>query len=373
VGDDIRLRANSSINVSGGTVNLNPADAFITEGTVGNAATIAVTNTGTLNIDVTAARSDNNSVTLGQNDEMTVLGPNANVVITGQASSAIQIDGSLNLFQSGRVTVEGGTTTISSSAVVDGGTVGDSGTLEIKSDILIAGDADITNAPNLRINTTEDVTIVGTTANTGTKGWGIITIDQADLMTSGTTTIDTTINNIDANTIVINSGTLMLDDDNQISNTTDMVLAGGTFNTNNYDEVLGTLTLTEDSIIDFGNLPLDGSILKFADSSGQTWNPAATLTIINWNGIFEAGNGIDQLFFGTDGNGLTQVQRSQIYWADNNKQNTRHLSDGEVVPVPEPAAFAAAFGLTALIGWRERKRIVAIVHQLNRRIKRSHL
>lgn len=367
VGDDIRVRANSSINVSGGTVNLNPADAFITEGTSGNAATIAVTNTGALNIDVTSARSDDNAVTLGEFDEMTVQGSNANVTITGQADSAIQIDGSLNLFESGRVTVEEGTTTISSTAIVDGGTIGDSGTLELKGDLVIAGDADITNAPNLTFNTPNDVSISSAAPDTSSKGWGVITQDS-----TGTVTIDTTINNIDANTVVINSGTLMLGDDNQIANTTNMVLNGGTFNTNNNDEILGTLTLTADSTIDFGNLPLDGSILKFADSSGETWDPDATLTIINWDGIPTTGNGIDQLFFGTDGNGLTETQRAQIFWSDNGLQQTLHLSDGEVVPVPEPGAIAAALGLTALIGWRERKRIVAIVHLLNRPIKSSH-
>jgi len=361
VGDDIRVRANSSISVSGGTVNLNPGDAFITEGTSGNEASIAVTGSGSLNIDVSGARSADNTIRLGQYDAMTVQGAGASINLTGQTNSAIDIDGSLNLFNSGTVTVEQGTTTINSTAILDGGASGSSGTLELKGDLNIAGDADITNAPNLTFNTADDISISGTIAGTSTKGWGVIT--QEGL---GTTTIENSINNIDANTINITSGTLMLGDDDQISNTTNMVLAGGTFSTNNYDEILGTLTLTADSVIDFGNNALDGSILKFADSSSVDWNPDARLTIINWNGVATYGNGIDQLFFGTTGNGLTSQQLSQIYFADYGDSDyylnngNLHLADGEVVPIPEPRAIVAAFGLTMLICWRERKRLRAL-------------
>jgi autotransporter-associated beta strand protein len=352
VGDDIRVRANSSISVSGGTVNLNPADAFITEGTAGNAASIAVTGTGSLNIDITGARSVDNAISLGQHDVMTVQGAGASATFTGQVGSAIDINGRLRLLNSGTLTVEQGTTTINATAIVDGGISTSSGTLKLRDDLIIAGDADITNAPNLTFDTPNDISISGTAAETSTKGWGVIT--QEGL---GTTTIDASINNIDANTIVITGGTLMLDDDNQIANTTNMVLAGGTFNTNNHDEIVGTLTLTANSIIDFGDTPADGSILKFADSSGETWNTGATLTVINWDGIFKTGDGIDQLFFGTNGNGLTDTQRAQIVFSDYPGSNVIHLPDGEVVPVPEPGAIAATFGLTALIGWRERKRI----------------
>lgn len=325
------------------------------------AANIEVTGTGALNIDISGARSDDNAIRLGEFDQMTVDGANAQVSLTGQTDSAIDINGRLNLYNNGRVVVEQGTTTINSTALVDGG-AGTSGTLEVRDDIVIAGDADITRAPNLNFNTANDISISGTASATGTIGWGVVSQTG-----TGTTTIDASINNIAATTIVIDSGTLMLGDDDQIANTTNMVLAGGTFSTNNNDEVLGTLTLSADSIIDFGNNAADGSILKFADSSNETWDPTATLTIINWDGIDTTGNGIDQLFFGTTGTGLTAQQRSQIVWADYPGNDTIHLPDGEVVPVPEPGAIAATLGLSALIGWRERKRLAIIAKKLRRR------
>ncbi|MEM0966626.1 MAG: PEP-CTERM sorting domain-containing protein, partial [Verrucomicrobiota bacterium] len=73
-----------------------------------------------------------------------------------------------------------------------------------------------------------------------------------------------------------------------------------------------------------------------------------------------------QLFFGSNDSGLSAQQRSQIVFADFPGDETIQLADGEVVPVPEPAAIAATLGLAALIGWRERRRIISISKKMQR-------
>lgn len=230
------------------------------------------------------------------------------------------------------------------SGTVSGGTQGGTkGTLESSGGDFVNNGATFTNAPNLTSTTS------GSNALTGSQGYtGIGTLTMAG---SGSFTLEQT---IAAQTIDIQSGTLLLGADNRIGNSTNMILSGGTFATNGFSDQLGTLTLTQDSIIDFGG---GDSILRFADSSGEAWDPNATLTIVNWGGTPFDGGGADQLFFGGNDSGLTQAQLGQIVFADYPGFGTAQLADGEVVPVPEPGAIAAAFGLAALIGWRERKRL----------------
>ena len=160
-------------------------------------------------------------------------------------------------------------------------------------------------------------------------------------------------------TIIINGGTLVLDADEQIDDQTNMVLNGGTLQLNGNSETLGTLTLAADSVIDFGDFSTDSSsdpaILTFADSSGIAWDPDATLTIRNWRGTPIDGDGDDQFVFGNFLGTLTEQQLSQVVFEGYGP--LIQLDDGEIVPVPEPRAYAAMAGLLALVGWRERQRL----------------
>jgi MYXO-CTERM domain-containing protein len=147
-----------------------------------------------------------------------------------------------------------------------------------------------------------------------------------------------------------------------------MTLNGGTFNTGGLSEHelsgvivtpgIGALTLANSSIIDLGN---GASILAFANSSAQTWN--GTLSIYNWSGTLVAGNGADQLYFGTDPTGLSSTQLSQIsFYSDS---GTTFLGDagfangldGEIVPVPEPGTWLAAALAFGALAFTQRRRI----------------
>jgi hypothetical protein len=121
---------------------------------------------------------------------------------------------------------------------------------------------------------------------------------------------------------------------------------------------MGAVTLSSNSVIDLGG---GASVIAFANSSAQTWT--GTLSIYNWSGTPGAGNGTDQLYFGTDATGLTAEQLGQIaFYSDS---GTTFLGwagyandlDGEVAPVPEPSTwFATALALGAL-GFTQRRRM----------------
>ena len=68
------------------------------------------------------------------------------------------------------------------------------------------------------------------------------------------------------------------------------------------------------------------------------------------------GDGNDQISFGTDFNGLTQRQRSQIVFSDYSSLPIKHLSHGGIVPVPEPQFYAGGGLLLAVIAYYERRR-----------------
>lgn len=96
-------------------------------------------------------------------------------------------------------------------------------------------------------------------------------------------------------------------------------------------EELGRFILASNATIDLAG---SASQLSFADSSGETWDAAATLVVLNWNGNL-SGGGAEQLRFGTDSSGLTPAQLSQIRFSTTTSTNlysAKILNTGEVVP-----------------------------------------
>jgi MYXO-CTERM domain-containing protein len=165
-------------------------------------------------------------------------------------------------------------------------------------------------------------------------------------------------------TITVNAGgTLLLSGTtaNRINNSAGIVLNGGEFNSAGLIEGaastpgMGALTLLSSSVIDLAN---GASLLAFANSSAETWT--GTLSIHNWTGTVGVGNGTDQLYFGSDATGLTGTQLGQILFFSDDGTNLLGsgliLSDGEVVPVPEPSTWAAAALAFGAIAFLQRRR-----------------
>jgi len=222
----------------------------------------------------------------------------------------------------------------------------------------------VSDAGNSQLILTGDNTISGTA-----------TVEEGTLELAGTGSNES-LGNIDE--IVMEGGTLLLSASDQVNDSADVTLDGGNITvSDNFDheDTMGTLTLSDSATIDFGSRATnDQSILRFADSTGQTWAMGEILTIVNWSGNYSpngqigvkdpnatGGGGQDQLFFGSDLNGLSLSQISQIRFVDPaglapGTYEAIILSTGEIVPVPEPATVLTAALLLGFAFWTERRR-----------------
>lgn len=220
-----------------------------------------------------------------------------------------------------------------------------SGTLVLGSGVVFGASMTFSNAPNITINNSGAASISGSSVS----GLGTVTKQGA-----GTLTLNT---GLSANTIDIQSGTLLMGGDNLIGNSTAIRLGGGTLGTGGNDDTVGTLTLAANSTIDFGS---GSSILHFANSSAVGWTNGTTLYIANWDGAWKGG-GTDQLFFGNALGSLSGGQISQIRFLNPNGlpiiMPGLLLSTGEIVPVPEPATVGLGALLLGSLGFRERARL----------------
>ncbi len=166
-------------------------------------------------------------------------------------------------------------------------------------------------------------------------------------------------NSFSPGSIQIDAGaTLQLATNNQIGDTTGLILNGGTFRVGTasagFSDVLGALTLSASSTIDLGAWTTGLRQLTFANSSAITWT--GTLTITNWQGVSLQSSSVAEILFGTGG--LTSTQLGQIYFANQNINGGALIgAGGELAPIPEAPVCAAAMALVGFIGWRERRRI----------------
>ena len=120
-------------------------------------------------------------------------------------------------------------------------------------------------------------------------------------------------------------------------------------------ETVGSLTVNSGgtTVVDLGS---GASLLTFANSSAVAWN--GLLRIWNWSGSL-TGGGTDQLNFSSP-TGLNATQLSQISFVDPaglapGTYGATLLGTGELVPVPEPSALAAAFILLGTLTRRCRR------------------
>ncbi len=232
--------------------------------------------------------------------------------------------------------------------------------VEATIETVLAGSEDVRKIGN------GTLVMAGNTVSTLT---GKILLEEGTLQMSGTGTSPRL--NTD---IKIDGGTLLISEtnptsDNQFGSSTDIEYTHGLFQVGEANESLGTLnlTLSEDSTLDMTG---DGTTSKifFADSSSEDWSDSGgnLLIIENWDGIVNYGGGNDQVFFGSDINGLTGSQVSRIKFLNPaGKTGTFDaiiLSTGEVVPfsyIPEPSTYIGGFAMAGMLlghGYRRYRR-----------------
>lgn len=201
----------------------------------------------------------------------------------------------------------------------------------------------------------------GTSANTyngnTTINDGVLALDK----TAGT-------NAIAGGDITINTGgELELRDSNQLADTSNMILAGGTFDTGGFSESLANLTLSDNSIIDLG-----AGTSKLTFDAVNTWDEDMTLVIKNWSGILgdaDASTGDDYIRFDADPSLSATALSNITFEGFAGVADIYDNSDGyyylRVTPViPEPSTYLSVSALLGLacLHYRRKHRTSERIH-----------
>lgn len=348
-----------------GAVDLNNAGLTVTADNAGGNAVFS----GAIG-NFSGSTAANNTLTKTGAGTVTLSGANSYGGATMIAGGTLRIDGNSRLGNTSA------TMTISNAGVLQ---VTATGTI---TNAITVGDGNgvLSNSSGGQVvfagGASKDGTVLTSRSGSGTNVFsGVISGASAnsDFVVDGGTTIFSNVMTYNGPTIITNGGTLVLGVDDAMPSGSNLILGGGTFRVGvlNYNSdaslSMGTLTLTENSTIDFGDYGSTGDrILKFSDSSAITWVSGKTLTITNWQGVARTSSEVTQLLFGTGG--LSSASLGQIYFANQNIDGGMIIGlNNELVPVPEPRVYAATVALLFAIGWRERKRLRSLLGGLARR------
>lgn len=155
------------------------------------------------------------------------------------------------------------------------------------------------------------------TFNGSISGSGGFSVEQNSIVYFNTPNTYTGVTNLTAGTIHLGANDI-------INDTSKLSINGGTFSTGEtigYSDQLGALIIANSGTIHLG---IGSHQLKFADSHNENWATFQNLTIKGWN------NG-GKIFVGTNSNGLTNNQLSQIQF-EGFPIGAKILTTGEVVP-----------------------------------------
>jgi fibronectin-binding autotransporter adhesin len=370
---------NAVINVASGQTATFTGVLSQTNGTV-NTNKFGKDGAGTLVFN-NSGGTYNGQIQIGQGD--VVLGAN-NALGTNTSTSQRGVDLGLNV---GDVAQANNVSLLASNGVTVGQSIWvEQNTSGATRTIGISGSGTATFTNEVRMNTgttltvqagssgTDRVNISGPiTQNSGAasgvikQGAGTLALSGANTYT-GTTTINAgTLKlerlsggigaaSVTGSTIAVNSGgTLLLGAANQIGDTTGITMSGGTLGMGGFSDTAGKLSVSANSIFDFGNTGAGTSTFTFSDFDTATYGGVAGLTMQNVN----IGS---QIVFNTNynGNSTFNTFSSKISFSNTQLMNQISFSGGTttltVAAIPEPRVYAAAAGLVLLIGWAEYKR-----------------
>jgi autotransporter-associated beta strand protein len=341
-------------NAQGGTVTL-PA----TYNTTPSNIVLTQNNLYTFNTAASIPSTLSSTIDLGANK--LTLSPNA-------TAAAITLSGIIS-GSGGNLTTNTGATTLSAANTFTGGVTLSSGTLNINNasalgttaGTFVINGGTIDNTSGSAITTSNypqtwggDFTFTGTNnlnlgtgavsmgaSRTVTTSGGILTVggiisgSSYNLTKAGTGVLIFSGANTYTGTTTISNGTLALGAANRISNSSNIILSGGTFSTGTstgYDETVGTLSLQSNSTIALG---IGSHILNFSASNGVSWTGSTVLTITGWTGTIgncSAGTA-GRILVGSANTALTVDQLAQIKFNISGVDYpARLLSTGELVP-----------------------------------------
>lgn len=309
VGDDNGARTLRIGNGSSGFIeNLSASDQIITIATLQfqSDSTIRTTGTGGLTLG-SRLTGTNRDLTFSATADITVSGN----ITTGSGTLTKQGAADLHLGGSNTYT---GQTTISAGAIV----------LEAAGVFADTNRIDIAAGASLRLNNYSD--IIGRLTGAGTVdlgAGGALTLAAGNSTFAGAFT--------GSGTLTIGAGaTLTLGAD--FANTgLSLVLDGGTLQLAGYSLALGALSVSDDSLIDFGagtDSVLSVASLGFANSG-------LGLTVQNW------ADAVDYFYSGT-GYEQGSAPLDQVAFQGWTPSDTKWQAyDSQITPVPEPSAYGA--------------------------------
>jgi autotransporter-associated beta strand protein len=239
-----------------------------------------------------------------------------------------------------------GTLTLSGANTYTGATTISAGTLQLGANNVLADATAVTVASGATLNLNNYTETIGALSGAGivTLGSGTLTVGSGN----ASSTFSGSFTSGDTGTFAkTGTGTLTFGAGMNLSAGT-LVLSGGRLNLGGFNSTFGSLSVTADSILDFGTS--GASILNILNSDSVSVADGVTLTIANWN------NAVDY-FYSIYDPGATNLGR--IQFTGYTTSATKWLSyDSQITPVPEPSAYGAVLlGLSTLFaGWRLRRR-----------------
>lgn len=376
----IRLGSTSGTSVDA-SVNLTTLAGGTTISSVINP--VATSGSGALSV--------NSQNTSGTNTYSGHIGADRDLTITQAAGGSLNVTQVKGVDNTTGTDIKGFTLTLTPAAT---GSIGYSGTIYNS-----AGNGAVTKTGAgttilTGSNTFTGATTIGTSAagaalvTSATANGGTLVAGAAGALGSGTTGT--------ASIAVNNGGTLLLagaGSIDRVKNTAPITLGttgatagsvGGTISTaglTGASETLGSLTLSSNSTLDFGNTSNGanpGNSVLFASLAGVTGQAGGAfgLTVNNWSGNYysigttsdpNSNANQDRLLFTSDPNFGLGTEISSISFFNDSGNFIGHgmeVSFGsgfEIVAIPEPTTIFGALGLVALVGLRERRRITRAV------------
>jgi autotransporter-associated beta strand protein len=226
---------------------------------------------------------------------------------TSTGTSAIYLGGGSIYLGSGGIVDASGGTGINNVQLVTG-TLGAKADWSTSVAVSIGGSFNVKAADSS--NVAHNITLSGIITGTG------------NLTKTGAGKLSLTGSNTFSGSTIIQAGTLELASSSALPSTSTITMSGGTLSVlpgtdvmegNLFGNGIGAMTLTANSIINFGAGNASNDLLHFDVSSGIAWTGGATLSIYNWNSSTPSSSRT-QLFFGSDNTALTGSQLSQIYF-----------------------------------------------------------
>ena len=278
-----------------------------------------------------------------------------NLSLVKNGSGTQTLSGATANTYAGTTTVNDGTLNLNKTAGVNAVgtgavTIGDSVGTASSANVVLLASNQIANTVAVTLNSDGRLALnqFSDTINT-IAGTGLI-----DLATSGYLTIGGNNGSSTFGGSVTGSGTLekagsgSLTFNSSLSFTGTFTLSGGTVALNGFNLTVGTLHITGNTILDFGN-----SSASILNATNFVIDSGFTLTINNW------AQSIDYFYSQNNPGGsqgappLNQV----TFTGSSNNDTTWQSFDHQITPAPEPAVYGAILaGFSALlVGWRRRR------------------